>query len=156
MATPIPYALINGVRHDFTSIVFKLDGQEFVGFSKVNWSRERKRTTVMGANPDPLGKTRGQNEYKFTVTLFVAEFYEFVTAHFGAGYGDKFFTAQLSINENGFAPQDVEAQGCTIDKTALDASAGTEALTIEMDFNPVKIIANNVDDNATPLGGVAA
>lgn len=156
MATPIPYALINGVRHSFASFTFKLNGVEFVGFSKLDYSRKRERGMPYGPNPDPLGKTRGQNKYEFKITVYMAEFLSFVTAQFGQGYGDKFFTAQLSINENGMDPQSVEAQGCTIDESIVSASAGTDATTVDLNFNPVKMIFNGADDNATPLGGAAA
>jgi hypothetical protein len=53
-------------------------------------------------------------------------------------------------------PQSVEAQGCTIDESIVSASAGTDATTVDLNFNPVKMIFNGADDNATPLGGAAA
>jgi hypothetical protein len=156
MATPIPYALINGVRHSFASLTFKLDGQEFVGFSKVDYSRKRERGMPYGPNPDALGKTRGQNKYTFKVTVYTAEFLNFVTAHFGPGYGDAQFVCQLSINENGMDPQSVMAINCTIDESTVSASAGVDATTVDLDFGPTKLIFNDTDDNSTPLGGAAA
>jgi hypothetical protein len=85
-----------------------------------------------------------------------AEFKAFVTDHFGAGYGDKSFTTQVSYIENGMDPQDIQALGCTIDEQKLSASQGPDALTVDLDFAPIKIIENGVDDNATPLVGAPA
>lgn len=149
----IPYPLINGVRHSFTSTVLKIDGQEFAGYRKVTWNRTRERSMVYGNNPDPLGKTRGKNSYEMKVTVLIAEWKAFITDHFGEGYGDQSFTTQLSYIENGFDSQDVQALGCTIDGSSSDNSEGTDATEIEIDLQPVKIIVNGVDDNATPLVG---
>lgn len=149
----IPYPLINGTRHSFTSTVLKIDGQEFAGYRKITWSRKRERGMVYGNNPDPLGKTRGKNSYELKVTVLLAEWKAFITDHWGAGYGDQAFTTQVSYIENGFDSQDVQALGCTIDGSSSDNSEGTDASEIEIDFAPVKIIVNGVDDNATPLQG---
>jgi hypothetical protein len=152
----IPYPIINGVRHDFTSTVLKIDEQEFQGYRKVTHNRKRDRTKVYGNNPDPLGKTRGKNDYEFKVTVLLAEFKAFITDYFESGYGDAVFSCQLSYIENGFDSQDVLAIGCTIDESSFDHSEGTDALEVEIDFSPIKIIYNGVDDNATPLVGAPA
>ncbi len=156
MATPIPYAIINGARASFTSLVYKIDGQEFAGFKSVTMNRKRERGTAYGANPDPLGKTRGKNSYEHKLEPYVAEWKAFLLDHFGAGYGDRFFTCELTITENGFDTQTHLAQGCTIDSSELSFSEGTDALSVPVDFSPVKILFNGIDDNATPLQGAPA
>jgi hypothetical protein len=156
MPRPIPTAYINGARQSFQSLILKLDGQEFVGFKSISLERTRERSMVYGANPDPLGKTHGKNTYKATLEVYVAEFNLFVVQHFGAGYGDKFFTLQLSVVESGFDSIPHFAYGCTIDSSTLDFSEGTDALTAKMELNPVKIVFGGQDDNANPLKGSRA
>ncbi len=156
MATPIQYAIINGARASFTSLILKIDGQEFAGFKAVTMNRKRDRGWARGANPDPLGKTRGANTYEHNVEVYVAEWKAFMLDHFGPGYGDRFFSNELTITENGFDTQTHEARGCTIDTSELSFSEGNDALTVKIDFSPVKILFNGIDDNETPLVGAQA
>ena len=156
MATPIQYPLINGARHSFASIVLKLDGQEFSGFKSITYARHRERTMVNGANPDPLGKTRGKNTYECEIEIYFAEFRAFVLEHFGPGYGDRFFTIEVSYAESGFPTTTDRIVGCTIDDSEGGGTEGTDALTRKFKCNPIKIYFAGVDDNRTPLRGPRA
>ena len=156
MPTPISYPDTVGFRAGFQSVILKIDGQEFTGFKSVEMSRTRSRGIVKGASADPLGKTRGSNEYKMSVEVYVAEFKAFMIDQFGAGYGDKLFSCEVDITENGYDTQTVQALGCTIDESTLSFAEGTDALTYAIEFNPVKVIFNKTDDNARPLGGSVA
>lgn len=156
MPTALAYPDFNGFRAGFQSVVLKIDKQEFVGFKSVEGERTRERTKVYGANADPIGKTRGKNDYKFTVEVYVAEFKTFMTDHFGAGYGDVQFSCEVDITENGYDTQTYQILGCTVDSSQFSFSEGTDALTQKVEFNPTKIVFNKVDDNARPLGGSVA
>lgn len=156
MPTPIAYPLINGCRHSFASIVLKIDGQEFSGFKSITYARHRERAIVPGANPDPLGKTRGKNTYECEIEIYHAEFKAFVLEHFGSGYGDKFFAIEVSYGENGFPVQTDRILGNTIDDTEGGGTEGTDALTRKFKTTPIKIIFDGKDDNATPLRGPRA
>lgn len=156
MPIPIAYPDTTGFRAGFQSVVLKIDNQEFVGFKSVEGERTRDRPKVYGANADPIGKVRGKNDYKFKVTVYVAEFKAFVTDHFGAGYGDKVFSCQVDITENGYDTQTHQILGCTIDSSVFSFGEGTDPLTFDIEFNPTKIIFNKTDDNARPLGGSVA
>ncbi len=156
MATPIPYAIINGARASFPSIIYKIDGQEFTGFKSITLTRKRDQAMVYGANPDPIGKTRGKNSYEHTAEVYVAEWKTFMLDHFGAGYGDRYFSNEVTITESGFDTQTHLVEGCTISSSELAFSEGNDALTTKVDFNPVKILFNGIDDNATPLQGAPA
>lgn len=157
MATPLRYPDLIGFRAGFNSLIFKLDGQEFPGFVEGKIGRKRERGMVPGANADPLGKTRGKNTYECSITIYVAEFLAFVIQHFGAGYGDRIFTVEVTITENGYDTQTHVAQGCTIDTALLSFSEGTDPLKMDsIDFTPTKVLINGVDDNARPLRGAVA
>ncbi len=156
MPTPIAYPDFNSFRAGFQAVVLKIDRQEFTGFKSVEGERTRERTKVYGANADPIGKTRGKNDYKFSVEVYVAEFKAFMTDHFGAGYGDVQFSCEVDITEAGYDTQTYQILGCTVDSSQFSFSEGTDALTQKVEFNPIKIIFNKVDDNARPLGGSVA
>lgn len=156
MPTPIAYPDITGYRAGFQSTVVKVDGQEFVGFKEIKLSRKRERGVVKGANADPIGKTRGSNSYEASITVYVAEFKAFMTDHFGAGYGDRSFTFDVFITENGYDTQHHRALGCTIDETEISSSDGTDAIAVPVNLAPIKVIFNNTDDNARPLRAAPA
>jgi hypothetical protein len=153
MPTPIRYPDTTGFRAGWQSLILKVDGQEFVGFVACEGERARERALVFGTNADPIGKTRGKNTYKASIGVYVAEFKQFMVDHFGPGYGDRSFTFQMTIAENGYDVQTVICYGCTLDKTTFSFSEGSDPLKVEgIDLNPVKIVWDGVDDNARPLG----
>lgn len=156
MPTTISYPDTVGFRAGFNSTIVKLAGQEFVGYKEGKLSRKRSRGIVKGANADPLGKTRGSNEYEASLTVFTAEFKAFVLDTFGPGYGDVQFTLEVTITENGYDTQTHYARGCTIDTTEFAFAEGTDALTMQMDFTPTKVLFGGVDDNERPLQGAVS
>lgn len=152
MPTPIRYPDTTGFRASFQSVILKIDGQEFPGFVAVDGERTRERALVYGANADPIGKTRGKNTYKMSVGLYVAEFNNFMIQHFGPGWGDVPFQAEVTINENGYDTQQYLGIGCTVDVAKFSFAEGSDPLKFEgVEFNPTKVIFNGVDDNARPL-----
>lgn len=154
MTTPIQYPLINGVRHSFASIELKLNNLIFIGFKSINYNRTRNRAFVRGNHPDPIGKTRGENEYKADTELYLAEFNMF-QAELGPGYGDVFFQILVTYSENGFDTIQDVINGCTLDTTDVSQSQGSDPLVRKFDLNPLKILFNGVDDLLSPLVGIA-
>lgn len=154
MSTPIPYALTNGVRHDCSSIELKIFGVVYIGFKSIKYSRKRNRTMVRGNHPDPLGKTRGTNDYDATCELYLAEFNR-LQADLGPGYGDVPVPITVTYTENGFDTIQDVLQGCTLDSTEdAGGEGGADPLTRKFSLSPTKILFNGIDDLATPLVGV--
>lgn len=153
MTTPIAYPLINGVRHSFASVELKLNGQIFIGFKSINYSRTRSRSLVRGNSPDPLGKTLGENEYSCDAEIYLAEWNLFQSL-LGAGYGDVFFQVLATYSANGFDTIQDVINGCTVDSTEASQSQGPDALVRKFDMKPLKILFNGIDDLAQPLVGV--
>jgi len=155
MPTPIQYPLVNGVRHSFVSVELKLDGVIFQGFKSINYTRTRSRTMVYGNSPDPLGKTRGKNEYKADCELYLAEWNAFQAQlqDISPGYGDQFFEIVVMYNENGFDQITDTIIGCTMDSTEASNAEGTDPTTRKFELNPIKILFNGIDDSSVPLVG---
>jgi len=151
----IAYPLINGVRHSFSSIELKIAGQIYVGFKSINYSRKRSRTMVRGNSPDPLGKTRGTNEYTADCEIFLAEWnlLQSQLQNLGAGYGDQFFNIVVTYTENGFDTVSDTIVACTLDTTDVSQSEGADPLVRKFELNPLKILFNGLDDLANPLTG---
>lgn len=154
MATPIAYPLINGFRHSGNSIdTLDLNGNKFRGFKSIEYTRTRTRVMVYGNHPDPIGKTRGKNEYKASVELYLAEWHAFVSS-LGAGYGDVIFSINAVFVEGGFDTITDRIIGCTIDTSTGGAvSDSADPLMRKFDLNPLKIVYGGFDDAAIPLVG---
>lgn len=153
--SPISYPLVNGARHSFVSIELNLNGSIFIGFKSINYTRTRSRSMAMGNHPDPIGKTRGTNEYKADCELYLAEWNQFVLDTLGGqGYGDRFFNILVTYNETGLDPIQDQLIGCTFDTSDAQNSQGNDPTVRKFDLNPVKIVYSGVDDVADPLTGV--
>lgn len=151
--TPIPYPLINGVRHSFASVEFKFKGVVYRGIASMNYARTRNRGLIRGNHPDPLGKTIGENEYTADCELYVAEWnlMQSTLGDNGAGYGDEFFTATCVYSANGFDMITDTILGCTMDTTEAALAKGVDGLSRKLQLNPLKILFNGLDDLAVPL-----
>lgn len=155
MPIPIAYPDTSGYRAASQSCILKVAGNEFIGWVSVKWSRERKRASVMGANASPIGKTRGNNEFKLTISVYVAEWKAYFIDGPGAGYGDIPFSVELTITENGYDTQTRRWDGCTNDKEEGSAeTSSVDPLKIEsIELSPTAYFFNQLDDSAQPLGG---
>ncbi len=149
MADQLIYPLINGKRHGFSSIkaVFNTEAGDAIEMfiKSINYSRTRSRELVRGNHPDPIAKTRGENEYKCTVEMMFAE-YRLLIDTLGPGYGDVSFALFVTYGENGFETVTDEILGCNIDDDAADNSQGPAPLMRKLDLGPLKIRMNGVDD----------
>jgi hypothetical protein len=154
MADQLIYPLIRGFRHGFASITlkFQLDGGKTVQMfcKSINYGRTRSRGLVRGNHPDPIAKTRGENEYKASVEMALAE-YRLLIAEIGAGYGDKVFDTIVTYGETGFETVTDVIQGCTIDDDDASNSQGPDPLMRKLDLAPLKILMAGVDDLEFPL-----
>ncbi len=154
MADSLTYPLIRGVRHSFASItlVFALDGGKKVQMfcKSINYGRTRSRGLVRGNHPDPIAKTRGENEYKCSVEMALAE-YRLLVAEIGPGYGDKVFSTQVTYGESGFETVTDEILGCTIDDDDASNSQGPDPLMRKLDLAPLKILMAGIDDLKIPM-----
>jgi len=152
---PIAVPLTNGVVWSFGHVDLQMAGLEFTGgFKSFKRSRKRNREIVYSNSPDPVGKTLGQNEYQAGGELYLAWWFALINTvqeTLGTGYGDQSFTTLVSYNANGFTPFQDIIINCTVDSTEVDESAGTGALTRNVELTPTKIFFNGIDDLADPL-----
>jgi len=150
----LTYPLVRGFRHGFSSIylTFNLDdgAQVPMFISSINYGRKRTRTLVRGNHSDPIAKVRGENEYRASVEMPLAE-YRLLTQTMGPGYGDKIFTVWVQYGENAFDTVTDEIIGCTIDDDDASNSKGPDPLMRKLDLTPLKILMSGIDDLEIPL-----
>jgi hypothetical protein len=150
----LQYPLIQGVRHGYSSIELNFQipgGKKVQVFAKnINYSRKRTRALVRGNHPDPIAKTRGENEYTADIELFFAEWL-LLKRSLEIGWGDISFTVIVTYGENGFDTVSDQILGCTMDSVEASQSQGSDPLTRKFELNPLKIIFDDEDDLAAPL-----
>lgn len=162
MPSTLQYPLVNGVRHSFASVEVKVAGQIFFATS-VNYSRKRNRTMVKENHPDPVGKTRGSNEYSADIEMLLAEYNALQALlisqaqqqGLNTGYGDVFFTVVVTYTEAGMDTVTDTISGCTMDSTEASNAEGTDPSKRKFEMSPLKILFNGVDDLSSPLQGPA-
>lgn len=149
-APNLTYPLIQGVRHSLNSLEFKANGRIYIGFKSLNFTRKRNRALVRGNSPDPLAKTRGENEYTADCEMYLAEF-NLMQSDLGPGYGDVSFTVFATWTENGFDTITDILLGCNLDSTESNNAQGPDPTVRKFDLSPIKILYNGIDDLTTPL-----
>lgn len=153
--TPIQVPLTAGVVRSFGHLRLQCAGLEYTGgFTKAKLSRKREREQVYSNNPDPVGKTLGENKYECSMTVYFdwwMNTLQTIEQDLGPGYGDQPFTIFVSYVGKNLVTYTDQVLNCTLDETTMDHSQGTKALTCELNFNPTKILFNGVDDLEDPL-----
>lgn len=173
MGTPIAYPLLNGVRQSFVSTEIRFAtaaigatqggatlNLNLRGYKSATYGRTRSRAKMWGNHPDPIGKTRGKNDYKAEFEFAVAEvlaIQESLQALTGgaSGYGDVLFGLIITHSENGFDTIIDSIAGCTFDEDELSLTEGIEGTYQKLNFNPLKVIRNDIDDVTFPLTPLA-
>jgi len=152
--TPIQVPLTNGVVRSFGHVRLQIAGLEFTGgFKSIKRSRKRKREKVMSNNPDPVGKTLGENEYECSAEVYYDWYMNLLQTvqNLGEGYGDQPFTLFISYVGQNLTTYTDQVLNCTFDEDDGDDKQGTAALTRTINFNPTKILFGGFDDLADPL-----
>lgn len=156
-APQIQVPLTNGVVRSFGHVRLQIAGLEFTGgFKSIKRKRTRKREKVYSNNPDPVGKTLGENEYECSAVLYYDWYMNLlltVQNTLGPGYGDQPFTIFISYVGKNLATYTDQIINCTFDEDDGDDQQGTKALERTVNFNPTKIKFNGLDDLEDPLVG---
>lgn len=152
--TPIQVPLTDGVVRSFGHVRLQIAGLDFTGgFKSIKRSRKRDREMVYSNNPDPVGKTLGENKYECSAEIYY-DWYMNLLATVQAlapGYGDQPFTIFISYVGKNLVTYTDKILNCTFDDDDGDDKQGTTALTRTVNFNPTKILFNGIEDLADPL-----
>lgn len=153
--TPIQVPITNGVVRSFGHVRTNIAGLDFTGgFKSIKRSRKRNREMVRSNNPDPVGKTLGENEYECSAEIYLDWYYNLqrtINNNLGAGYADHPFRIYISYAGVNLVTYTDIVINCTFDFDEGDDKQGIQALTRMVDFHPTKILFGGLDDNADPL-----
>lgn len=142
----IPYPLINGQRHSWSSAEIRVAGNIVLGVTEINYSPTLEPAVVRGAGALPIGHTLGQAEYEGDVTLLLEEF-NALTLALGDAWMTKPFDVVVSYDESGSGLSTIvdTLGGCRITKVEASASAdSTDPLTRKLTLKYLTILLNGV------------
>ena len=157
MAFPVSYPEINGHRFSFASIELFMAGSPLpiVGFKSINYSEELEPGDVYGTAPQKLGRTRGKQNASCDFEMYRLE-WENLKATLGAGgigYGEQAFNIVVTWSELPSSPiviTDV-ILGARITKAEFSNSEGTDASTVKLTCNVMRLQTNQTQTIATPI-----
>ena len=138
---PIEYPLINGVRYDFSSIVFHINGDIVLGVKEISYKNSRDRGELRGTSPQKLGRTRGQYKSEASATVYRREFDELIIK-LGDGYMEIVFPITVSYADDGQPLVTDTIVGCTIGEDDHSNSSGTDPTEVKLTFDPMYILIN--------------
>ena len=156
MTTPIPYPMVQGVRHDHSSLDIKLNGISTIGIKSIDWSDSLEPGKVYGTSAQKYGETRGVQDATGSLELWLAEAQAFeqqlVEAYPGVGlFLVRFPIDIIVVSEGGLDPWVVHLHGARIKNRSFSSSSGgSDGLAKKYDLSLLYVIDNGIE----PIAGL--
>jgi hypothetical protein len=140
----IKYPLINGVRHDYSSVEISIKGARVLGVKDVNYSSKLDPGKVTGTHAAVLGRTRGQLTEEGSLTLYEAEWSELL-ALLGNAFMEKSFNITVNYREDGQPMITDRLIGCRLTSVEHSPASGSEPITVKLSVHIMRIQRNGFD-----------
>jgi hypothetical protein len=137
------YPLINGVRHDFSSIEFTIKGAACLGVKEIAYSDSLEPGEVRGTSAQLLGRTRGQLKSEGSFTVPQQEWKELLDK-LGNGFLEAVFDIVVNFREDGAMYTD-KILGCRVKKADRSHSNNADALEVKVELSVMRIEWNGKD-----------
>jgi len=140
-----------GLKFDFSSIEFDVDGTKLAGVAKISYSETLEPGEARGSYAHSLGASRGQYEAEGSLEMLKEDANQLIAllstadptgASSGLGYGEKFFTCTVSYSESGQPVTTDKLFGCRIKKVGDDHAVGPDVLIVSMDLRVQRLERN--------------
>lgn len=126
-----------GLKFDFSSIEFDIDGVKYEGIAKISYSDDMEPGEQYGPWAQSLGDTRGQYKCEASIELPKPETRRLIAALAdanGNGYAERKFTITVNYAESGQPTQTDQLLGCRVKKVGDDHAAGPDVLINTIDL----------------------
>lgn len=141
---------INGNAVSWGSIILKLDGQSYTGFTSISYADKRERSHVwgMGRHHAPRARTRGKytpDPVKLAGPKGSAQAFRnmlALKAVDGRSIGDVVFQINVQFVEVGDVPMNVLIQDCVLIGDASSHDESPDYLKDELEIQPMRIFRN--------------
>lgn len=142
----IPYPLVNGQRHSWSSLEIRVAGNIILGLTELNYSPTLEPGVVIGAGSLPIGMTVGRAEYEGDFSILLEEFNS-LQLQLGPAWMTKPFDIIASYDESGSGLSTVvdTLGGCRITKVESSASAdSTDPIVRKCTIKYLTLLMNGV------------
>ena len=139
---------INGFTHSWASTKITIDGEQYVGMSKIAWGHAIEEGMVRGQGGKPLGRTRGQytpEAVSITMRKSSAQVLKNNLAAKSSG-GRTFGAVTFPIVVQYLEPDDtqitVELNQCRVLKVASANEQGTDPTADDIEISCLEVVEN--------------
>jgi hypothetical protein len=139
---------INGFTHSWTSTKVTIDGEQYVGLSKISWEHAIEEGLVRGQGAKPLGRTRGQYT-PGTVAITMRKSSAMALKNNlaakssdGETFGEVVFPIVVQYLEPDDTPITVELNQCRLLKSSTANEQGTDASAEDLELSCIEIVEN--------------
>jgi hypothetical protein len=153
---PVSYPVVNGIRFDFSSIQFRVQGKIFPGIKSLNYNHALDPGVLGGTAAQDIGRTRGKYKAEGNIELFREDADDFLTliapaslitgGQTGIGFMEVSFDISVTFFEpiqgTGPAVQNDILRGCRIKKEDSSNSAGSDPSTLKYDLHIMLLTRN--------------
>ena len=160
----LPFPLINGVRHSWASITWKIAGLSIAGVTAINYAAKLEPGVVYAGGPLPIAHTTGVASYTADVELLLQE-YQQLQAALGNGFLTAMFDIEVSYSDEGYTSSGAGTitdmiKRCRISEVATGATKQTgDAIVRKLTLIPLEMLFNGVNpmpnQPSVSIGGVA-
>lgn len=151
MALP-NYPLINGLRHDWSSIAIEVDGLKILGFKSLSYKHSLEPGEVRGTHPQVLGHTLGTYTAEGSIEMYLSEANE-LKKQLGDGFLSKVFNVVAKYSPKKGDPVITDKLiGCRIKTSDKSFSQGNEPLAVKFDLFVMLLIEDGVKPLPVTLG----
>lgn len=148
----VAYALLNGVRHSWSSVELRVNGLIILGCTEVNYSPKLEPGVVRGAGSLPIAHTLGNAEFEGDFTILLEEFNELLT-QLGQGAMAQTFDIVCSydatlgnVQSGGLSVITDTLQACRITSIeATNSSGSTDATARKCTVKPLMVLLNGIN-----------
>lgn len=143
----ISYPLINGVRHDFSSIRASIGTFNIFGITAVDYTIAKPVGDVYGTSAQRLGRTRGQLKVTGSLTMYQTEFAALTQMLGASSYAlmETEFPMIVQYRDGGVEQLITDTlSGCLITNIGNSHSSGNNALVVKLDLDINEVMLNGV------------
>jgi hypothetical protein len=138
---PALYPDINGVRWDYSCVEVRIGVTPFRGVKSINYADGKEPGDVFGTGAQRVGRTRGQYKPEGSIELYEQEWRDLLAALPPmVGYLEAIFPIIITYQSTMISALKVDVlYGCQIKKVSSDRQEGSDAITVKLDLDIMRI-----------------
>lgn len=120
----VPYPLVNGSRHSWSSVSIEANGMTYGGFTAINYEPLLDGQPVRGNGPNVIGHTTGQSSWTGDFEMLLEEWNDFQLT-LGPGFMLRYFNMRITYSDNGVSTIVDTLSGCRVKSVGVAAQASS-------------------------------